>query len=217
MRRLVIPRKRSFQDSFAAQFNWKLWMVSDFYFFRVDIFIFNSTMSKKFVAEFEHISLSRGLISNKIKCPHHSCATSSKNDLLYLRAAWCSRLLAACRPCSPWNWKFKNIEIENGELNLKIIVHLPPASLLLLILPQDRGSSLMALLLLLTPVVALPAPNLLVIQAGSVLVSRFWFRFLWVVRHRSGSRLVQLSLHLGSLEKLELFPGNFFSKSVSFF
>ena len=56
--------------------------------------------------------------------------------------------------------------------NLKIIVHLPPASLLLLILPQDRGSSLMALLLL-TPVVALPAPNLLVIQAGSVLVSRF--------------------------------------------
>ena len=74
MRRLVIPRKRSFQDSFAAQFNWKLWMVSDFYFFRVDIFIFNSTMSKKLVAEFENISLSRGLISNKIKCPHHSCA-----------------------------------------------------------------------------------------------------------------------------------------------
>ena len=96
MRRLVIPRKRSFQDSFAAQFNWKLWMVSDFYFFRVDIIIFNSKMSfygsfrtfllefgneqkKKLVAEFEHISLSCGLISNQIKCPHHSCATSSKN------------------------------------------------------------------------------------------------------------------------------------------
>ena len=168
------------------------------------------------MAEFEHISLSCGLISNQIKCPHHSCATSSKNDLLYLRATWCSRLLAACRPCSPWNWKFKNLEIENGELNLKIIDHLPPASFLLLILPKDRGSSLMALLLL-TPVVALPAPNLLVVQAGSVLVSRFWFRFLWVVRHRSGSRLVQPSLHLGSLEKLELFPGIFFSKSVSLF
>ena len=164
-----------------------------------------------------YLTLSWGLISNQIICPHHSCATSSKNDLLYLRAAWCSRLLAACRPCSPWNWNFKNLEIQNGELNLEIIVHLPPASLLLLILPQDRGSSLMALLLLLTPVVALPAPNLLVIQAGSVLVSRFGFRFLWVVRHRSGSRLIQLSLHLGTLEELELFPGIFFSKRVSFF
>ena len=68
--------------------------------------------------------------------------------------------------------KIKNLEIENGELNSKIVVHLPPASLLLLFLPQDRGSSLMALLLL-TPAVALPAPNLLVVQAGSVFVSRF--------------------------------------------